>query len=194
MLCVHSQPSKLCLALLPASVRRWLHRPLSITLQCLQHCTVCKVHRLSGLEQGVQPCLLLRLANIAQGNAPHCLIRLCTVAGKRNKDAIVMDAPIWYHTPKLILWCVFEALDLFLAIWVTREPPDYHILNIQNGVCMRSGGNSNVLRSIFALMRGCHCMNKAIVCLGHGSTPSVLSLSLLFASPLGFKCLQGMLH
>ena len=44
-------------------------------------------------------------------------------AGKRNRDAIVMDAPIWYHTPKLILWCVFEALDLFLAIWITREWP-----------------------------------------------------------------------
>lgn len=43
------------------------------------------------------------------------------IAGKRNRDAIVMDAPIWYHTPKLILWCVFEALDLFLAIWITRE-------------------------------------------------------------------------
>ena len=42
-------------------------------------------------------------------------------AGKRNRDAIVMDAPIWYHTPKLILWCVFEALDLFLATWITRE-------------------------------------------------------------------------
>lgn len=41
--------------------------------------------------------------------------------GKRNRDAIVMDAPIWYHTPKLILWSVFEALDLFLAIWITRK-------------------------------------------------------------------------
>lgn len=42
-------------------------------------------------------------------------------AGKRRRDAIVMDAPIWYHTPKLILWCIFEALDLFLVIWVTRK-------------------------------------------------------------------------
>ena len=42
-------------------------------------------------------------------------------AGKRRRDAIVMDAPIWYHTPKLILWCAFEALDLFLVIWVTRK-------------------------------------------------------------------------
>ena len=29
-------------------------------------------------------------------------------AGER-RGAIVMDAPIWYHAPKLVLWCVFEA-------------------------------------------------------------------------------------
>ena len=46
----------------------------------------------------------------------------CDIAGRRRRDAIVMDAPIWYHTPKLILWCIFEALDLFLVIWVTRKP------------------------------------------------------------------------
>ena len=32
-----------------------------------------------------------------------------------------MDAPVWYHAPKLVLWCLFEALALTLAIWVTRE-------------------------------------------------------------------------
>ena len=42
-------------------------------------------------------------------------------AGRHSRDAIVMDAPIWYHTPKLLLWCLFEALDFFLAIWVTRK-------------------------------------------------------------------------
>ena len=47
----------------------------------------------------------------------HCALGV----GKRNRDAIVMDAPIWYHAPKLILWSVFEALDLFLAIWITRK-------------------------------------------------------------------------
>lgn len=51
----------------------------------------------------------------------HCHY-VCDIAGRRQRDAIVMDAPIWYHTPKLILWCIFEALDLFLVIWVTRKP------------------------------------------------------------------------
>lgn len=32
-----------------------------------------------------------------------------------------MDAPMWYHAPKLVLWCIFEALALALAIWNTRE-------------------------------------------------------------------------
>ena len=43
-------------------------------------------------------------------------------AGKRL-DAIVMDAPIWYHAPKLVLWCILEALALSLSVWITRECP-----------------------------------------------------------------------
>ena len=43
-------------------------------------------------------------------------------AGKRL-DAIVMDAPIWYHAPKLVLWCILEALALTLSVWITRECP-----------------------------------------------------------------------
>ncbi|DBB09212.1 TPA: hypothetical protein ACH3X3_007798 [Trebouxia sp. C0006] len=57
----------------------------------------------------------------AHNCAPWDKSRAIARGGKRNRDAIVMDAPIWYHTPKLILWCVFEALDLFLAIWITHD-------------------------------------------------------------------------
>ena len=64
----------------------------------------------------------LRQSPLALKHLSHVAVSNCAmIAGKRNRDAIVMDAPIWYHTPKLILWCVFEALDLFLAIWITRE-------------------------------------------------------------------------
>lgn len=69
-------------------------------------------HFLHGTAAG--PILLYCLPLVA-------LMPIVLDVGKRNRDAIVMDAPIWYHTPKLILWSVFEALDLFLAIWITRK-------------------------------------------------------------------------
>ncbi|KAL0035255.1 hypothetical protein WJX79_008828 [Trebouxia sp. C0005] len=57
----------------------------------------------------------------AHNCAPWDKGRAIARGGKRSRDAIVMDAPIWYHTPKLILWCIFEALNLFLAIWITHD-------------------------------------------------------------------------
>ena len=43
------------------------------------------------------------------------------LASGKKHDAILMDAPLWVHAPKLVLWFIFEALDLTLAIWITRE-------------------------------------------------------------------------
>lgn len=54
-------------------------------------------------------------------------------SGKRL-DALVMDAPIWHHAPKLVLWCVLEALALTLGVWITRECPQC-FLDSHNASC-----------------------------------------------------------
>lgn len=50
------------------------------------------------------------------------LTHAAAYSGKRL-DAIVIDAPIWYHAPKLVMWCVLEALALTLGVWITRKCP-----------------------------------------------------------------------
>lgn len=75
-----------------------------LSSHCLKYAEAVRVHDYSSF------CTLLALR------------RAAAYSGKRL-DALVMDAPVWYHAPKLVLWCVLEALALTLGVWTMRECP-----------------------------------------------------------------------
>ncbi|BDA45988.1 hypothetical protein COCOBI_08-0800 [Coccomyxa sp. Obi] len=80
------------------------------------------------------PCLALLLGILMWGS-----VRIWTAwkSAKHWPDPLILDAPLWYHAPKLLLWCAFQGTIISEAITGTTAHPHADICDTKSfdGAC-----------------------------------------------------------